>query len=62
MKITTIAYGRTFSNENFESTRIDLTAEVGPKDEIEDVFIELFDQITILRDTELDQTPKRGKR
>jgi len=62
MKITEITYGRTFNNGNFESTRIDLTVEINPKDEVEDVFLELFDQITILRDTELDQIPtKRGK-
>ena len=63
MKITTISYGRTFNNGNFESSRIDVTVEVEAKEEPEDVFVKLFDKVEIMRNIELEELPpQRGRK
>lgn len=62
MKITEMKYGRTWNDGNFESTRIDLTAELEPTEESEDAFVKLYDQMVVLRDTQLDQVaPTKGR-
>ena len=63
MKITTISYGRTFNNGNFESSRIDISVEVEAKEEPEDVFVKLFDKVETMRNIELEELPpQRGRK
>jgi len=61
-KFATINYGRTFNLGNYESSRIDITYELGPKDKVEDVFQELFYQVEELHDIELEEMKPKKKR
>ena len=61
-KFTTINYGRTFNLGNYESSRIDITCELGPKDKVDDAFQELFYQVEELHNIELEEMKPKKKR
>jgi hypothetical protein len=56
-RIIEISLGKTWNNGNFESSRIDLKAEVGINEDYDSCFADLLDKIHILRDKELDYVP-----
>ncbi len=53
MKIKSISYGRTFNDGNYETSRIDMTADVDPDESVEDVFEALVDSVFEARKIEL---------
>lgn len=66
-RIVEISYGRTFNDGDYESTRLDVKAELEVNENYEDAFISLYDSLVVLRDLQLDQVPKpttpsRGRR
>jgi hypothetical protein len=62
-RVTSITFGKTFNDGNFESTRLDLTAELGLNESFDDAFADLIDKLNELREMQLDAyEPKRRKR
>jgi len=56
MKITSVSYGRTFNNGNYESSRIDITCDVLRGEDPEEIFEELIETVESFREEE------RGKK
>jgi copper(I)-binding protein len=53
-KIKTISYGRTFNNGNYESTRIEISADVDPNGEVHDnVMKQLMREMDRLRELDI---------
>ena len=53
MKITQITYGRTFNNDNYESSRFDVTADLSSTDDPDTVMEELLAKVDEFRELEL---------
>lgn len=56
-RIIQITFGRTYNDGNFESTRLDLAAELGVNEDYEDAFQDLLNKMQVLRNRELDYVP-----
>lgn len=52
LKIRSIAYGRTFNNGNYESSRIDLTVDLYEDDDLEEAFGLLIEEVERFRSME----------
>jgi hypothetical protein len=51
-RVTSITYGRTFNNGNYETSRIDVTCDVRPDEAPEDIIEELFKVVHEMREQE----------
>jgi len=57
-RIISINYGRTWNDGNYESSRIDVSAELGLNESYDDGFKALYDTVEELRQIQLDRVPK----